>query len=86
MFSDPANDALVYDAAIDITKLITLDDAMSSLNLGPNGGLVYCLEFLEKNVDWLLEQVMRLKDHYFIFDFPGQVKWDLHTYLPSNNN
>jgi hypothetical protein len=63
----------VYEAAIDITQLITLNDAMNSLNLGPNGGLVYCLEFLEKNVDWLLEHIARFKDHYFIFDFPGQV-------------
>jgi len=72
-FLDPANDALPYEAAIDITELVTLDDTMSTYNLGPNGGLMYCMEFVEKNIDWLLEKISKLKDHYFLFDFPGQV-------------
>lgn len=50
---DPANDILPYKADIDISDLITLSDVMDSLKLGPNGGLIYCMEFLEKNLDWL---------------------------------
>jgi len=46
---------------------------MSSLTLGPNGGLMYCMEFLEKNMDWLMKQLSSYKDHYFLFDCPGQV-------------
>jgi hypothetical protein len=46
---------------------------MSSLTLGPNGGLMFCIEFLEKNMDWLLQQLSNYKDHYFLFDCPGQV-------------
>lgn len=50
---DPANDVLPYQADIDISDLITISDVMDTLKLGPNGGLVYCMEYLEKNIDWL---------------------------------
>jgi len=29
----------------DIRELISLDDVMEELGLGPNGGLVYCMEY-----------------------------------------
>jgi GPN-loop GTPase len=70
---DPANDVLPYPANIDISALITVQDVMESFHLGPNGGLIYCMEFLETNLDWLFTQVSKFSDHYFIFDFPGQV-------------
>lgn len=46
---------------------------MDEFDLGPNGGMVYCLEYLEKNVDWLMERLEGLNKKYLIFDFPGQV-------------
>lgn len=30
---------------------------MEEHDLGPNGGLVYCMEYIEKNIDWLLERL-----------------------------
>lgn len=30
---------------IDIRDLITVDDAMEELQYGPNGGLIFCLEY-----------------------------------------
>ncbi|GAB4852356.1 GPN-loop GTPase qqt1 [Ancistrocladus abbreviatus] len=72
---DPANDALPYDCAVNIEDLIKLSDVMNEHSLGPNGGLVYCMDYLEKNVDWLQSKLEPLlKDHYFLFDFPGQVE------------
>lgn len=53
---------------------------MSSLTLGPNGGLMYCMEFLEKNMDWLMKQLSSYKDHYFLFDCPGQVCHDYFSH------
>lgn len=47
---------------------------MSELDLGPNGAMIYCLEYLEKNMDWLMEKVHGLSHTYLIFDFPGQVR------------
>ncbi|KAI3889431.1 hypothetical protein MKX03_033885 [Papaver bracteatum] len=72
---DPANDALPYDCAVNIEDLIKLSDVMAEHSLGPNGGLVYCMDYLEKNVDWLESKLAPLiKDHYLLFDFPGQVE------------
>ncbi|KAK1264937.1 hypothetical protein QJS04_geneDACA010469 [Acorus gramineus] len=71
---DPANDALPYECAANIEDLIKLSDVMLEHSLGPNGGLVYCMDYLEKNIDWLESKLRHLKDHYFLFDFPGQVE------------
>lgn len=77
---DPANDNLPYKAAMDISDLVTLTEVMDMLKLGPNGGLVYCMEFLEKNLTWLEEGIRPLvKDKcYFLFDCPGQVELFTH--------
>ncbi|XP_058097463.1 GPN-loop GTPase QQT1 isoform X4 [Magnolia sinica] len=72
---DPANDALPYECAVNIEDLIKLSDVMLEHSLGPNGGLVYCMDYLEKNIDWLESKLEPLlKDHYLLFDFPGQVE------------
>jgi hypothetical protein len=43
---DPAADvsSFEYAPSIDIRDLISLDDVMTELHYGPNGGLVYCFE------------------------------------------
>ncbi len=49
---------------------------MESMNLGPNGSLVYCMDYLLSNSGWLVNKIQVLaKDdsNYFIFDCPGQV-------------
>ena len=35
---DPANDMLPYDCMVNIMDLISLEEVMSNLGLGPNGG------------------------------------------------
>jgi len=57
---------------------------MEKLELGPNGGMVYCMEYLEKNLDWLKEKLEAYKGYYFIFDLPGQV--ELYTHHDSVRN
>jgi hypothetical protein len=42
---------------IDIRELISLEDVTERLGLGPNGGLVYCIEHLAENLDWLQERI-----------------------------
>ncbi|EKM76434.1 hypothetical protein AGABI1DRAFT_63106 [Agaricus bisporus var. burnettii JB137-S8] len=72
---DPANDSIPYPCAIDISDLITLKDVMDEYSLGPNGGMLYCMEYLEANYDWLEEKLKDLgKDAYVLFDLPGQVE------------
>lgn len=38
---DPANDTVPYKCDIDIRELISIEDVMSRLKLGPNGALRY---------------------------------------------
>ena len=52
-----ANEIHGEQFGIDIRDLIKLDDVTSRLGLGPNGGLVYCIEHLAENLDWLQEQM-----------------------------
>ena len=75
---DPANDALPYEPDVDIRDLISLQAAAEECALGPNGALVYCLEYLEANLDWLLEKLSTLADSYVLLDLPGQVELYTH--------
>lgn len=75
---DPANEAVPGPCALDIGELVTLPDVMASLGLGPNGGLLYCMEYLEANSDWLQERLRGLRGHYLLFDCPGQVELYTH--------
>ncbi|MGH0191464.1 UNVERIFIED_CONTAM: hypothetical protein FKN15_064612 [Acipenser sinensis] len=81
---DPANDGLPYQCSVDIAELVTLDDVMDGLKLGPNGGLIYCMEYLEANFDWLEKKLQQFKGCYFLFDCPGQV--ELYTHQNSVKN
>lgn len=50
---DPANEHTSYPCALDIRSLVTLEEVMADEALGPNGGVLYALEELEHNVEWL---------------------------------
>lgn len=83
---DPANDPTPYPSAISLSELITLKDAMEEFGLGPNGGMLYCVEYLEANYDWLegrlKEEIEKEKEKdgksedepWLVFDLPGQVE------------
>lgn len=45
---DPAAapDSFEYAPSIDIKNLISVEDVMGELGYGPNGGLVYCFEYV----------------------------------------
>ncbi|XP_053693668.1 GPN-loop GTPase 3 [Sabethes cyaneus] len=93
---DPAAESFDYQPFIDIRDLIQLDDAMEDeeLHYGPNGGLVFCIEYLLENSDWLRNQLCGVgsddeeegatgveepDDDYILFDMPGQI--ELYTHL-----
>ncbi len=57
-----------YTPDIDIGELITLKKAMNEHQLGPNGGLIYCLEYLDANVDWLVEKLKSVSGVLFQFE------------------
>ena len=56
----------------DIRDLISIDDAVEEMKLGPNGGLVFCIEYLSQNMEWLEDELSQFdEDGYFLFDCPG---------------
>ena len=57
---DPANDQTSYPAALDVRQLITLEGIMTAEELGPNGGVLYALEELEHNFEWLQKGLQAL--------------------------
>ncbi|CAI2374140.1 unnamed protein product [Moneuplotes crassus] len=74
---DPANENMPYSEekiGLDINELITLEDVMQEHKLGPNGGLTFCMEFLEENYEWFEERIKSLGNKYLIFDLPGQIE------------
>ncbi|XP_055637084.1 GPN-loop GTPase 3 [Toxorhynchites rutilus septentrionalis] len=93
---DPAAETFEYQPYIDIRDLIQLDDAMEDeeMKFGPNGGLVFCIEYLLENPDWLRKQLYGVDsedeeeggdcieepdDDYILFDMPGQI--ELYTHM-----
>jgi len=78
---DPAAEDFVYEPDIDIKDLISLEDVMEELHLGPNGGLIYCFEFLLENMDFLTDPLEEVTEEYLIIiDMPGQI--ELYTHVP----
>eukprot|EP00975_Prorocentrum_lima_P038426 8077597-Prorocentrum_lima.AAC.1 len=54
---------------------------MEELDYGPNGALVYCMEYLLDNIDWLQHALEEFaEDDYFLFDCPGQM--ELYSHIP----
>ncbi|KAI9223108.1 GPN-loop GTPase [Blastocladiella britannica] len=82
---DPAADHFEYAPHADVRDLVTLADVAEELEYGPNGGLVYCFEYLAENLDWLddamaLDEQAADADDYWIIDCPGQI--ELYTHFP----
>lgn len=78
---DPAAERFKYALSFDIRDLISVDDVMSELHLGPNGALMYCMEYLVDNIDWLRDQLEGfLEDDYLLLDCPGQI--ELYSHVP----
>lgn len=78
---DPAAEEFAYEPDVDIRELITLEDVMEEMHLGPNGGLIYCFEFLLENLDFLTDPLEQVTEEYLvIIDMPGQI--ELYTHVP----
>jgi GTPase SAR1 family protein len=78
---DPAATSFVYEPDVDIKELISLEDVMEEMGLGPNGGLIYCFEFLLENLDFITDQLETVTEEYLIIiDMPGQI--ELYTHVP----
>ena len=69
---------------MNVSELITLDAVQQDAGLGPNGGLVYAMEYVAANLDWLEERLKPLlaSGTYLLVDCPGQVElFNVHDAL-----
>lgn len=84
------NTLLPYETIFDVCdEVINLTSVMDQLDLGPNGGLVYCMEYLEAHVENIIQMIQEriLSTHqksnkqqvYLIIDLPGQVELYTHS-------
>ena len=80
---DPAAERFDYQVAFDVRELVSADDVMEATQLGPNGALVYAMEFLaEHGAEWLDEELAGFADDdYLLLDLPGQV--ELYSHVPA---
>ena len=82
---DPAAENFKYTCDIDIRDLISLTDVMEEMGLGPNGGLVFALQYLLDNIEWLEGELAEFaEDSFVLFDCPGQVELYSHLDIMKN--
>jgi len=84
---DPAADVFRYECVVDVRDLVNVDVVLETSEeakqiMGPNGALVYCIEYLVQNLEWLQERLNEatMDDDYLLFDCPGQI--ELYSHLP----
>ena len=79
---DPAAEIFTYDCILDVRELISVPDVMLELGLGPNGALVYSMEYLLEHLQWLQDALDEnfIEDDTVLLDCPGQV--ELYTHVP----
>jgi GPN-loop GTPase len=80
--TEDENDTLPYETLFDVCQeVINLSSVMEKAQLGPNGGLIYCMEYIEAHADEILSQIQsRLTPNmYLLLDLPGQVELYTHS-------
>ncbi|VDL31122.1 unnamed protein product [Hymenolepis diminuta] len=76
---DPAAEYFAYTPSADIREFIQVDDVMECINMGPNGGLIFCMEQLCIELGWIDEMIGEDELDYILFDCPGQI--ELYSHL-----
>ncbi|KAK3644749.1 hypothetical protein LTR56_009414 [Elasticomyces elasticus] len=79
---DPANDNVPYNPVFDVRDLVSVEEVMELEELGPNGGVLWAMEEVEANFEWL-EEKMADCEETVVLDPPGQPElMQHHTALP----
>ncbi|KAL7515219.1 hypothetical protein ACHAXN_012627 [Cyclotella atomus] len=86
---EEGNAQLPYETILDVCQdIISLDSVMNQLHLGPNGGLLYCMEYIEHHLGHVLkllkerlgiENDKHASRAYLLFDLPGQIELTAHS-------
>ena len=71
---DPGAENLPYIPDIDIRDWISLEEVMSSYELGPNGAQIACADMIALNIGDLKQSIESFKSNYILVDTPGQLE------------
>jgi GTPase SAR1 family protein len=75
---DPGADSLPYEPSLDVRLLIETMDVQEEMGLGPNGALVFAMQYLVDNKTWWHEMIDEFMDDFLIIDCPGQIEVYTH--------
>uniref|UniRef100_A0AC35GAS3 GPN-loop GTPase 3 n=1 Tax=Panagrolaimus sp. PS1159 TaxID=55785 RepID=A0AC35GAS3_9BILA len=80
---DPASEVFNYNCAFNVRDLISIDDLAEDEDetlstMGPNGSLVFCMEYIANNIEELENAIDAAEDDYYLFDCPGQIELYSH--------
>lgn len=81
---DPANENIPYDPAFDVRELVNVEEVMEREELGPNGGVLWAMEEVEANFEWLEERLGECFESdggmggMVVLDPPGQPELMVH--------
>eukprot|EP01057_Protomagalhaensia_wolfi_P005114 Protomagalhaensia_wolfi_Nauph_80__5113@NODE_545_length_2333_cov_20_571055_g405_i0_p2_GENE_NODE_545_length_2333_cov_20_571055_g405_i0NODE_545_length_2333_cov_20_571055_g405_i0_p2_ORF_typecomplete_len190_score38_66ATP_bind_1/PF03029_17/7_3e73Zeta_toxin/PF06414_12/0_0006Zeta_toxin/PF06414_12/1_4e03AAA_33/PF13671_6/0_004GTP_EFTU/PF00009_27/0_0065AAA_5/PF07728_14/0_0018AAA/PF00004_29/0_011NACHT/PF05729_12/0_0073PduVEutP/PF10662_9/0_51PduVEutP/PF10662_9/40AAA_22/PF13401_6/0_24AAA_22/PF13401_6/1_8e02CL len=81
---DPAAETFRYNCCLDVRDLVKVEEVMEFFSYGPNGALLFAMEYLLKKFDWLDENfgdTAFCDDDYLLIDCPGQI--ELYTHHPA---
>mmetsp|Transcript_33158 Transcript_33158/g.64753 ORF Transcript_33158/g.64753 Transcript_33158/m.64753 type:complete len:251 (+) Transcript_33158:32-784(+) len=78
---DPSVENIDVPDSIDIRDLIKIEDVMDEFSLGPNGGLIFCMEYFMDNLIWFDKEIEFSDKKNLIFDLPGQIELYTHCNL-----
>ncbi|GBE61149.1 GPN-loop GTPase 2 [Babesia ovata] len=69
---------LPYTPDVDIGELVDSQKVAESMELGPNASLIFAMDYLLANLDWLTGKLDALGDVYLLYDIPGQIELFTH--------
>lgn len=85
---DPGNDLLPYKADVNVQELVTVDQVMDAMELGPNGAYIFAMEFIDSHLDRVIRELHTCcaksdpnKPRWILFDMPGQVIRSTKTFI-----
>ncbi len=71
---DPGARYIPYTPDVDIREYVVLEDVMDAFNLGPNGGLVACVDMMVNFIEEIKKEIDDLGATHVLVDTPGQLE------------
>ena len=82
---DPGAETCEYPVTINICEFMTQEKMMDVKDIGPNGALIECLQYVtEEYMDKFTKEIDQSDDAYVFIDCPGQIELYTHLFINSS--